>query len=408
MRKFPLAASLAALLLPAFAHGDLVTDWCERATAVSYLPNMGGANTLGLRAVTMAHVAMFEAVNSIEKRYTPYRQLIDADPGASKEAAASAAAHAVLVKLAANSEKAKELDAFHQSVLAKIADGPAKANGIAVGERAAEAMLAERANDGSNAPNDYRPHAAPGVYVPTQMPIAINWFKSMPFAMKSSDQFRAPPPYALTSAEWARDYDEVKRLGAKVGSTRTEEQTRIAKFWEFTGPGTYMPLASAVVKSRNPDIVDSARAMALVSMAGFDAGVAVFDSKYAHNFWRPVTAIRNGDRDGNDATERDARWEPFIPTPMHPEYPCAHCTFQSAAATALRRIYGDDIAEVTLVSTTAPGVERRYTRLTDYVNEVINARIYDGVHYRTSGEVGAQIGRQIGEYTVASYFRPLR
>jgi hypothetical protein len=197
-------------------------------------------------------------------------------------------------------------------------------------------------------------------------------------------------------------------MGAKTGSARSEEQTRIARFWEFIGPGTYMPLALQVVQSRKLDLTDSARALALVSMAGFDAGIAVFDSKYAHNFWRPVTAIRNGDRDDNPDTERDDRWEPFIPTPMHPEYPCAHCTFQSSAATTLRSLYGNDIAEVKLVSTTAPGVERRFTRLSDYVDEVINARIYDGVHYRTSGEVGAEIGRQIGEYTVATYFRPLR
>jgi hypothetical protein len=240
------------------------------------------------------------------------------------------------------------------------------------------------------------------------MPIAINWFKARPFAMKQVDQFRSPPPYELSSAAWARDFDEVKRMGAKVGSARNDEQTRIAKFWEFTGPGTYLPLATAVVKQKNTDIVDSARAMALVTMAGFDAGIAVMDGKYAYNFWRPVTAIRNGDRDGNDATERDARWEPFIPTPMHPEYPCAHCTFQGAAASALRGLYGDEIGEVRLVSTTAPGVERRFTRLSDYVTEVINARVYDGVHYRTSGEAGAELGRQIGEYTVATYFRPLR
>jgi hypothetical protein len=121
-----------------------------------------------------------------------------------------------------------------------------------------------------------------------------------------------------------------------------------------------------------------------------------------------VTAIRNGDRDGNDATERDDRWEPFIPTPMHPEYPCAHCTMQGAAAAALRGVYGNDIPEVKLASTTAPGVERRFTRLSDYVDEVVNARIYDGVHYRTSGEAGATLGRQVGEYTFANYFKPVR
>jgi hypothetical protein len=216
-----------------------------------------------------------------------------------------------------------------------------------------------------------------------------------------------PPPYALTSAEWARDYNEVKRLGGKV-SERTEEQSRIAKFWELVGPLTYNPLGLHIVKAKNLDTLDSARVLALLSIAAFDASVVIFDAKYHYNFWRPVTAIRNGDTDGNDATERDASWEPFIPTPMHPEYPCAHCTFQSAAAAALRRIFGDDIPEATLVSSTAPGVTRKFTKLSDYEQEVVNARIYDGVHYRASGVAGSKMGRQVGEYTVANYLKPIR
>jgi hypothetical protein len=162
-----------------------------------------------------------------------------------------------------------------------------------------------------------------------------------------------------------------------------------------------------LVKEKGLDLVDSARVLALLAIATFDAGVAVFDSKYTYNFWRPVTAIRNADIDENAQTDRDAVWEPYIPTPMHPEYPCAHCTFQSAAAGSLRAIFGDEIPEVSLVSTTAPGVTRKFTRLSAYVQEVIDARIYDGVHYRTSGIVGAEAGRQIGEYTVANYLKPL-
>ena len=199
----------------------------------------------------------------------------------------------------------------------------------------------------------------------------------------------------------------MKRLGGKV-LERTEEQSQIAKFWELIGPATYNPLAVHLVKVKNLDTVDSARVLALVSIAAFDAGLAVFEAKYTYNFWRPVTAIRNGDTDGNDATERDARWEPFIPTPMHPEYPCAHCTYQSSIAAALRKIFGDDIPEASLVSSSAPGVVRKFTKLSDYVREVINARIYDGVHYRTSGVAGAEMGRQVREYAVANYLKPAR
>ena len=408
MRAIAWAAAFAAGVVCITARADLATDWCEKATSIAYQAAPGTPATTGSRLVTMAHVAMFEAVNSIDRRYAPYKAYVEADPQASREAALSAAARGVLVKSSLNPEKTKEFEAFHQAVLAKIPDGPAKAAGIAVGERAAESILAERANDGSDAVNDYRPATTPGVYVPTQMPVAINWFKVKPFAMARADQFRSPPPYALTSPEWARDFNEVKRMGAKAGSARNDEQSRIAKFWEFTGPGTYMPLATGIVKQKSADLTDSARVLALVSMASFDAGIAVFDAKYAYNFWRPVTAIRNGDRDGNDATDRDERWEPFIPTPMHPEYPCAHCTMQGAAAAALRGVYGNEFAEVRLASTSAPGVERRFTRLTDYVDEVVNARVYDGVHYRTSGEAGAELGRRVGEYTFANYLRPAR
>ena len=412
MKTVAWAAACAAGIASVSAYADLATDWCEKATSIAYQPAAPGTSgtpaTTGSRLVTLAHLAMFEAVNSIDRRYRPFYKYVDADPQASREAALSAAARGVLVKSSSNPEKAKEFEAFHQAVLAKIPDGPAKAAGIAVGERAAESMLAARANDGVDTVNDYRPATTPGVYVPTQMPVAINWFKVKPFALARADQFRAPAPYALASPEWARDYNEVKRMGAKAGSARSEEQTRIAKFWEFTGPGTYMPLATGIVKAKSTDLTDSARALALVSMAGHDAAIAVFDSKYAYNFWRPVTAIRNGDRDGNDATDRDERWEPFIPTPMHPEYPCAHCTMQGAAAAALRGLYGNEFEEVKLVSTSAPGIERRFTKLTDYVDEVVNARVYDGVHYRTSGEAGAELGRRVGEYTFANYLTPVR
>src|SRR5690349_11090249 len=225
MRAIAWAAACAAGLVCISARADLATDWCEKATSIAYQAAPGTPSTTGSRIVTMAHVAMFEAVNSIDRRYAPYKAYVEADPQASREAALSAAAHAVLVKSSLNPDKAREYEAFHQAVLAKIPDGPAKAAGIAVGERAAESILAERANDGSNPVNDYRPATTPGVYVPTQMPAAINWFKVKPFAMARADQFRSPPPYALASPEWARDFNEVKRMGAKAGSARNDEQS---------------------------------------------------------------------------------------------------------------------------------------------------------------------------------------
>jgi hypothetical protein len=386
------------------AQANVVAEWCDKASGAAYLM-AGGPGTGGVRAVAMAHIAMFEAVNSIEPRYKPYRALLPAQRGWSQDAAASSAAHAVLTKLVTNPERLKEYEALHASVLARIPDGEAKTRAIDLGRLAAEAIMAERGNDGHQVTNDYRPATTAGMYVPTTFPVAIGWHRVRPFGMTKADQFRVPAPYALTSAQWARDFNEVKRLGGKV-SERTEEQSRIAKFWEFVGPGTYNPLGTHLVKVKTLDTVDSARVLALLSIATADAGLAIFEAKYTYNFWRPVTAIRNADIDGNDATERDASWEPFIPTPMHPEYPCAHCTFQSSAAAALRVIFGDEIPEAALVSTTAPGVTRKFTRLSDYVQEVINARVYDGVHYRSSGEAGAAMGKQVGEYTVANYLQP--
>jgi hypothetical protein len=203
----------------------------------------------------------------------------------------------------------------------------------------------------------------------------------------------------MSSVQWAADYNEVKRLGAKSGSARNAEQTQIANFWAFVGPGTYMPVARQVATARRLGPLESARLFAIAAMAAADALIAVFDAKYAFGFWRPITAIRNGDQDGNDATERDPAWEPLISTPLHPEYPCAHCITQTAVATALSALYGDSVS-FALTSPSAPGVTRRYNRLSEYSAEVLNARVYDGVHYRTSGEVGSAMGRQIGTYVV--------
>jgi hypothetical protein len=279
---------------------------------------------------------------------------------------------------------------------------------VRLGERAGAAMLAERANDGAGGPDTYRPHTTPGKYVPTVLPAASRWGAVRPYSLKSGDQFRPGAPYALASREWANDYNEIKRMGAKTGSARSAEQTDIARFWELTGPASYNPLARQLAVAKKLDVTDCARMFALVSMATADALISVFDAKYTYNFWRPVTAIRNGDLSSNDAIERDPAWEAFIPTPMHPEYPCAHCITQAAAAGVMQSFFGDAIPTVKLTSSTAPGVVRSYTRLSDYVSEVIDARVYDGVHYRTSGHVGADMGWKIAQYTVQNHLQPVR
>jgi hypothetical protein len=411
MHFFKISAAVASLVLylVSAAMADVVTDWNEKAldagNAARQTPT-GQTPAQQARNIAMVHLAMFDALNSIEPRYTPYR-VLKAPNTTSREAAASAAAHYLIVRL--YPAQLKEADAALQAALAMVPDGPDKAQGVQLGEKVAAALLEERSTDGADAPDTYRPYGAAGAYVPTILTASWNWGLVKPFAMKSGNQFRPGPPYALTSAQWAKDYNEVKKMGAKTGSERSAEQSDTAKFWEQTGAGSYNQIVQQVAAAKKLDVLDNARLYAHAYLATADAFIAIFDAKYAYNFWRPLTAIRNGDNDGNDATERDAGWAPFIATPMHPEYPCAHCIAQSSAATVLYTLFGDALpSTVIMTSPTAPGVTRKFDRLSDYTAEIINARIYDGVHYRTSGEVGVEMGRKIGEYVTQNFLKLLR
>jgi hypothetical protein len=383
------------------AHADVVMDWSARADVIAADKRL--PPPVQARALTLMHVSMFEAINAIERRYKPYRLELVADRDTSREAAAASAACSVLVAL--YPDKRAALDANLAADLAPIAEGPAKERGILVGRKAADDLLELHADDGAS-PDDYRPFTQAGVYVPTQ-PVAgylVRTFK--PWVMTSAAQFRPAPPPALTSETWTRDVNEIRQYGALNSSVRTREQTTVAKFWFLAGPPTYNPIVRQVALAKHLNLLDCARLYALTSMAATDAYIAVFDAKYHYNFWRPVTAIRNADLSQNPATPRDAGWQPLGETPMHPEYPCAHCISASAVATTLRTVVGDDVGEISATSTTAPGVTRRWTRLSDYVDEVSNARVWAGFHYRFSTVTGMDMGRKIGELTVATQLRP--
>jgi hypothetical protein len=388
-----LAGVFAVALLTTPARGDVIMDWNAKADAIGIekqVPNAPNA-----RGQAMLHVAMFEAVNAIDKRYAPYKFTLIADRAASKEAAAASAAHDVL--LALYPDQKPDLDATLAASLSGIAETDAKSQGIEVGKKAAAEIVALRAKDGSNAPESYRPHTKPGTYVPTAMPIESTSAQLTPWAMSTGSQFRPAPPPALNSEVWTRDLNEIREIGSSTSSKRSAEQTTMARFWFFTGPRTYNPIVRQVALARKMDIVDCARLYALSSIAGADAFIAVFDAKYTYNFWRPVTAIRNADLTSNPATPRDASWSPLGTTPMHPEYPCAHCIVAAAVSTVLQTVVGNEPGEIALTSPTAPGITRKWTRLQDYSDEVSNARIYAGFHYRFSTEVGKDMGRKIGE-----------
>jgi hypothetical protein len=386
----------ALVLAGAPARADVVTDANAKAgDIVSKHPS----TPISVRMMAIVQVSVFEAVNAITRRYPTYRVQMTPAPGASVDAAVAAATRTALLKLMPAQQAGIEAD--YQALLGPLPDGQAKTNGIAAGEQAAAAVLASCANDGSVAADAYRPHSAPGVYVPTMLPAVPHWGKRMPWVMTSADQFRPGPPPSLTSALWARDYNEVKALGSRNSTQRTPEQTAIAKFWEATAPVVYWPVVRSVAAAPGRDVTDNARLLAVAAMAMDDALIAVFDAKYTYNFWRPVTAIRNGELDGNDATVPEPGWTPFIDTPMHPEYPCAHCIISAAlGAVLVAEIGAGPVPKLSSASSTASGAVRTWTSVSDFTEEVGLARILDGVHYRNSTEVGAAMGKKIGELAV--------
>ena len=384
------------------ASADAITDWNEKAVAL-VTPHM--PPPAAQRVVAITQVAMFDAVNSIERRYRPYLVQLPATADTSKEAAAVAAAGAVLAGLLPQLEG--EIRDVMVTYLATIADGDNKSAGIRLGEAVAAKTLEARANDGASAADAYRPKTRPGVYVPTPITVTSMWPNVRPFALTTSSQFRPQPPIALNGKQWAADYNEIKDIGGKASTKRTAKQTEDARFWLITGPQSTDPVSRQLVAAKKMSIADSSRFMAIAAVALADPYIAVMDAKYHYDFWRPITAIRNGDTDDNSATERDATWQPITNTPMHPEYPCAHCISSAALAAVVEAMLGTaDVPEITMTSATAPGVTHRWTNLRTYADEVANARIWAGFHYRFSTQVGQDMGHKIGAYVVQNVMQP--
>jgi hypothetical protein len=380
---------------------DVITDWDQKAIDI-VAPRMPSPQAQ--RIVAIMHAAMFDALNSIERRYQPYLAQLPASPTTSKDAAAAAAAAAVLTRLQPSAED--ELKGALAAYLTKLPDTEAKSDGIKLGQGVAGEILEARAHDGADAPDIYRPKTMPGVYVPTQITVASTWPNVSPFALKSPSQFRPEPPLSLGSEQWAADYNEIKDFGGKASTRRSARQTEDARFWLITGPVAYHPIARQLVVSRKMDVMDSARFMALVAMAEADAYIAVMDGKYHYDFWRPITAIRNGNLSGNPAVAPEAGWQPIDNTPMHPEYPCAHCICGAALATVVETLFGTaDVAEVTMTSATAPGITHRWTNLWAMTKEVSEARIWAGFHYRFSTRTGEDMGRKVGQYVAQNVLK---
>ena len=392
MRHHMRAALLALVTLAAAAAealADPVIDWNIRANEIVVESKIG--TPPAMRAMAIVQTAVNEAVQG-------------AAPGPFLDAAVAAANRATLSKLLPAQQAS--IERAYQAAIAALPQVSGVDAGIEAGEQAAAAVLAARANDTGAASEPYRPHTSAGKYVPTAAPAVPQWATRKPWLMASASQFRPGPPPALKSSTWARDYNEVKLLGAKNSAARTPEQTAIAEFWEYSLPPIYHGVvrSAAAQPGRTPG--ENARLFAAATQALDDALIAVFDAKYQYNFWRPITAVRNGDMDGNAATERDAGWTPLHDAPMHPEYPSAHATLAGALGAVLEAELGGRDPMLSTSNPSLKNISRRWTSIDAFVQEVGNARVYEGIHFRSAVDVGTAMGRQIGTLAAEKHFAP--
>jgi hypothetical protein len=402
--------ALVGLATPPTVKADAVTEWNE----IMQVTVAAGNANVQARSGAIVQLAVFEAVNSIVGNYEPYLGTIAAPELASPDAAAVAAAHAVLVVLYPGSNTV--LNASRAASLATIPDGPAKDAGIAVGQEAVIAMLLLRANDGAAGagslpytpgtnPGDWQP--APPTFSPASQP---GWGLVIPFGLETGSQFRLPPPPALDSGKYARDYNEVKLVGKSDAGLdiRPQDRTDVARFFAVSSPvQAWNQAARQVSAVQGKTLSENARIFALLGMAICDASIAAYDSKYHYNFWRPLTAIWGGELDANHKTESDGAWFPLITTPAFPGYPSAHATLSGAARAVVERTLGKHDLAITLTSPRLPAVVLNYTDWKQICDDIDDARVYGGIHFRFEQEAGSHQGRDVANYLLEGYLRPL-
>jgi hypothetical protein len=394
-----------AALSVAPARADVVTDWNVLANT---LVAVEATNPPKLRTLAIVHVAMSDAINTVQNRYARVVATIPFAPDLSAEAAAAAAARQVLMQTYPD-QKAK-IEELYATSLKAIPEGPAKSNGIKLGIEVAEAVQADRAKDGTKTSETYRPHAAPGAYVPTTSPASPEYASAKPWVLKSADQFRPGPPPALSSPEWTRDYNEVKSLGGTKSTARTPEQAEAVRFWgNVNFGGAWQAAAGELASQKKMSLADCARLFALLNMGLANAYTLNWDAKYHYNFWRPVTAIRNADQDGNDATERDAGWTSFNPTPMHPEYP-SQATYNAVTAVTILELVVGPVNAIPFTATDVrdPKRTRKFASLTDMAEEHKNVRVWGGVHYSFALRASEGVAPKAAAYLMENTLKPVR
>jgi hypothetical protein len=437
------AVAVGGLSAPArgVPAGNMAIDWNATASTAIMAPPPQGAGQpphAALLSLAMVQGAVYDAVNAIDGGHQRYLVAPPANPGDSKEAAAATAAFCVLVGSSDDPTDPCELPGLfpgqfwalkpvYDASLATIPDGSAKDDGVEVGAAAASAMLTARANDGRFGPFTFVEGFDPGEWrlAPPQGGIVAHdpapWIGFVkPFLVPNMEMLRTDGPNPLTSAAYAQDFKEVKELGSLTSTKRTADETAAAIFWQDSGPAIWNRVYRSLATSRGLDVVDSARLFAMTNLAAADAGIGCWNDKAYWSFWRPITAIRKAASDGNPATKADPTWlplfDPSVPvsgaplvTPGFPDHPAGHTCASGAVVHALQDFFGTDKVSFTATSNKclpAPCPPRSFGRLSDALKEIIDARVWGGIHFRTADVQGAVLGKKVADYMTKHYFEP--
>src|SRR6184192_3158981 len=422
-----IALALVALASLKVVRADAVTDW-NAIASTAIVTNAGQPPPVSALSFAMVQGAVYDAVNAIDRGHQPYLSEPPSNPTDSKEAAAATAAFRVLVGFpdlpGLFPAQLPTLQPLYDAYIAGLPDNPpgSKAAGITIGETTGRAMLVARMNDGRFGPPPTLYPPAPGIWRPTPPNYANDpapWVGNVrPFIVPSAEMLRTDGPNALTSAEYAEDFNEVKELGSLTSTTRTPDQTDAAIFWQDHAHALFNRIFRALAASQNLNIVDSARLFAMENLAAADASIGCWNDKYYWQFWRPITAIREADTDGNPATEADPTWLPLfdpatpvcvlpsLVTPPFPDHPSGHACATGAFMHTLKNFFGTDKIAVSVFSGKSC-TTRSFERFSDMLSEVIDARVWAGIHFRTADTQGSVLGKKVAQYLKKHYFQPV-
>lgn len=407
-------AVLSVLAIAAPARADSVTDWDQIASTAlqagaTAVPPGAGQGAPSIAHLAMVHAAVYDAVNAIAGGHEPYVASPAAESSFSQRAAVAAAAHHVLVNggLGIPTARLAAIETLYQDALDAIAPGPAKAGGIATGEAAAIALLAARAGDGRFGSFRFTVGTLPGAWRPTTIgandPFA--WLKDVtPFVLPDSDLFRTRAPHGLSTRAYAADFNEVKAIGSVASSTRTPDQTAAAQYWGLSNAtATISSALRSIADSGGGTLADHSRLLARAYTSAADSLIVTWGDKARYSFWRPVTAIHEADSDGNDATDADTGWASLIASPPYPDHPSGLSALGCSVAETARHFYGSD--EATFSGTTLGNVTRTFTSFSALCDDIVEARVWSGVHFRFADEEAAKLGRRVAHWDNRHAFR---